>query len=82
MLDFFLAAALLALAILCALQRLPIVCAGDLPLCKCCGEEPWCPKHKQHYADCPCIGPHNAEELGYRVVEIRGKLWAEPQSLK
>jgi hypothetical protein len=30
-----------------------------------------------HYGDCPCIGPHNAEEKGYRVVkDKKGKLWA------
>ena len=32
-------------------------------------EEPWCAKHAQHYADCPCVGPDNAEELGYRLIE-------------
>jgi hypothetical protein len=27
-----------------------------------------------HYADCACVGPHNADELGYDVVEEDGKL--------
>jgi hypothetical protein len=54
------------------MDRVPIVYAADLPLCECC-EEPWCPLHDQHYADCACVGPSNAEELGYMIVEINGK---------
>ena len=56
-------------------ERVPIVCASDCPPCPCCGDEPYCEKHQMHYADCDCVGPHNAEELGYEVVEENGKLW-------
>ena len=58
------------------LIRKPIVCASDCIACPDCGEA-YCKKHRMHYADCPCIGPHNAEELGYEVVEIKGNLYAE-----
>jgi hypothetical protein len=47
----------------------PIVMASDLPECECC-EEPWCPTHDQHYADCDCVGPNNAEEQGLKLREI------------
>lgn len=56
-------------------MTVPIVCASELPPCECCGE-PWCPIHEKHYADCACIGPHNAEDLGYTLVETDGKLYA------
>lgn len=49
-------------------KEVRIVFATDLPLCECCNE-PWCPIHLKHYADCECVGPHNAEELGYRLVK-------------
>lgn len=53
-----------------------VVFDSDCPRCPCCGE-PWCKKHKMHYADCPCIGPSNAEEEGYGLlVDKKGKLWA------
>jgi hypothetical protein len=56
-------------------ERVPIVFAADLPVCPDCGE-PWCRKHRLHYADCSCVGPSNAEELGYELVEDKnGKLW-------
>lgn len=55
-------------------KRVLIVCASDLPDCNCCGEK-WCPKHGKHYAECACIGPHNAEDYGLDVVEIEGKLF-------
>jgi len=54
---------------------IPIVFADDLPLCECC-EEPWCPEHADHYADCGCLGPSEAVEQGYVLVEIDGKLFA------
>jgi len=49
--------------------------ASELPDCPDCGEEKYCPKHKKHYADCSCVGPHNADEQGYDVIEERGKLY-------
>lgn len=55
----------------------PIVMASDLPECECC-EEPWCPTHDQHYADCECVGPDNAEEQGLELREIDGKLYGVP----
>jgi hypothetical protein len=30
---------------------------------------------QQHYADCECVGPGNADELGYDVIEENGKLY-------
>lgn len=54
--------------------RKPIVFAADLPECPGCGE-PFCAIHNKHYADCACLGPDNAEEQGYKLVEIRGKWW-------
>lgn len=57
------------------MKPIPVVFAADCPPCKLCGE-PFCKKHDMHYADCPCIGPHNAEELGYRLKIIKGKLYA------
>ena len=44
--------------------------------CGCCGE-PWCSRHKQHYAECPCIGPHQDEE--YEYTEREGVLYARPK---
>ena len=54
-------------------SRISIVCAADCSPCPDCGE-PFCKKHKKHYADCECVGPHNADELGYDVIEEDGKL--------
>jgi hypothetical protein len=54
---------------------IPIIHADELPKCEDCGE-PWCPTHKKHYADCDCIGPSNAEELGYTIVRRKGRLFA------
>ena len=34
--------------------------------------------YETHYYDCPCVGPHNAEDLGYEVMEINGKFYALP----
>jgi hypothetical protein len=33
-----------------------VLSAADMALCPDCGE-PFCPKHREHYADCDCIGP-------------------------
>jgi len=51
--------------------------ASDLPVCECC-EEPWCFTHHQHYADCECVGPDNAEEQGLELREIYGRLYGVP----
>lgn len=56
-------------------ELLPIIFADDLPECLHCGE-PWCPKHKQHYYDCECLGLDEAVELGLEIVEIDGRLFA------
>ena len=59
----------------CDCERVKIVFAGDLELCEDCQEELWCPIHEMHYADCDCVGPSNAEELGYTLKEIDGVLY-------
>jgi hypothetical protein len=51
-----------------------IVMASDCHPCLCCGE-PYCVRHRKHYSDCSCVGPHNADEFGYDVVEIGGVMW-------
>ena len=55
-------------------ERIRLVCADDCEPCLACGE-PFCVDCQQHYADCDCVGPGNAEELGYTVVEDDGKLY-------
>jgi hypothetical protein len=55
-------------------ERVRIVFAHELPECECCGE-PWCAVHLEHYADCDCIGPHNAEDEGYRLVDENGTIY-------
>ena len=55
-------------------ERVRIVFAHELPECECCGE-PWCPVHAEHYADCDCIGPDNAEDEGYQLLEEDGILY-------
>ena len=52
----------------------PIVFASELPSCPDCGE-PWCPVHKLHYYECACLGPANAEDEGYDIVEKKGRLF-------
>lgn len=37
--------------------------AHDCRPCSACGD-PWCDDCNTHYADCNCIGPHEAEEMG------------------
>jgi hypothetical protein len=58
-----------------AVERKRIIFAADLPECECCGE-PWCSVCLEHYAACKCVGPRNAEELGYTIIEENGVLWA------
>ena len=53
-----------------------IVFACDCPPCPDCGE-PVCVSCKEHYADCECLGPDNAEEEGWKLVEdSQGVLYA------
>jgi len=52
-----------------------IICAAELPACSCC-HEPWCPTHRRHYADCPCLGPSEAEDLGLKTTLRKGLLYA------
>lgn len=40
---------------------------------------PGAPQHGEHYHECPCLGPHNAGDEGYEVIEIKGRLWAVPK---
>lgn len=58
------------------MERVRIVFASELPACECCGE-PFCPVHLEHYAECACVGPHNADELGYQLIEDDGILYGE-----
>ena len=55
-------------------ERVRIVCAADCEPCPDCGE-PFCVVCQQHYADCACVGPGNAEELGYDLMESNGTLY-------
>lgn len=55
-----------------------LVFADTLPVCEKC-HEPWCPRHRTHFYDCACVGPHNAEDLGYDILEIDGKFYAQPK---
>lgn len=57
-----------------AMERTRIVFAHELPDCKCCNE-PWCPVHMEHYADCGCVGPCNAEDDGWELEERDGILY-------
>jgi len=34
----------------------------------------WCPRHRKHYADCPCIGP---TEDGVKYKVVRGVLYGK-----
>ena len=62
------------------MSRIRIVFADDLPDCECCDDK-WCNAHQMHYAECACVGPSNAEELGYKLVEDKdGVLWGELQA--
>jgi hypothetical protein len=56
------------------MERIRIVFANELPECDCCGE-PFCPAHGQHYADCECVGPSNAEDEGWELEERDGILY-------
>ena len=56
------------------MERMRIVFANELPECECCGE-PWCAVHVEHYADCDCVGPCNAEDEGWQLEERDGILY-------
>ena len=60
-------------------DKVRIKFADECPPCPCCGE-PFCSEHQEHYAECPCVGPHRAEELGYRIVEEDGVLYGVRQT--
>lgn len=51
-----------------------IVFASDCKPCPDCGE-PFCLVCGEHYADCGCPGPSNADELGLELVEVGGVLY-------
>ena len=52
---------------------IPVTHASDLQPCQLCGD-PWCRKHKKHFSDCLCIGPHQDDEYEYK--EVDGILYA------
>ncbi len=55
-------------------MKVPIVFADKLNPCPDCGE-PYCELHGMHYADCTCLGPGDAEDKGYEIVEEDGKMF-------
>jgi hypothetical protein len=56
------------------MERTRIVCADELTKCEDCGE-PFCLIHGEHYADCDCLGPCNAEDEGWELQEQDGVLY-------
>lgn len=53
-----------------------VMCAADMLECDCCGES-YCPEHEDHYADCPCIGPHEEDPgEGVTFKQVDGALFA------
>ena len=57
------------------MERVRVVFADELEPCAGCGE-PWCEIHDEHYADCDCLGPSNAEDDGWDLEEIGGIIYA------
>ena len=55
-------------------ERVRIVFASDCEPCPDCGE-PVCLVCQQHYADCACLGPSNAADDGWELVEENGVLY-------
>ena len=55
-------------------ERKRVVFAGDCEECRLCGE-PVCHQCGEHYAECPCPGPH-CEDDGWVIEELGGELWA------
>lgn len=56
------------------IERVRIKFASDCKPCPDCGE-PFCAECNEHYAECKCVGPHNAEDEGYALIEIHGVLY-------
>ena len=52
-----------------------VVYAHDCERCDMC-EEPICPECHDHYAECPCPGPHQEDEMIYK--EFNGVEYARP----
>ena len=57
------------------MERVRVRFASDCKPCPDCGE-PFCVVCQQHYADCQCPGPSNAEDDGWKLVEEKGVLYA------
>lgn len=55
---------------------IPIKFASDCIPCPDCGE-PYCEECDEHYADCSCLGPSEAEDEGYIIHETEHGLFAE-----
>lgn len=55
-------------------ERMRLVCAADCKPCPDCGE-PFCVVCQQHYSDCSCPGPTNAEDDGWEIIEENGVLY-------
>jgi hypothetical protein len=49
-------------------EKVRVKWAADCPPCPDCGE-PFCEECNQHYADCDCLGPCQAEDEGYELDE-------------
>src|SRR4249920_1561040 len=49
-----------------------VVFADDCEPCEGCGE-PWCKIHRDHFANCPCIGPTQDDVI---YLERKGVLYA------
>lgn len=62
------------------IERVRIRFAADCSECPDCGEL-WCGECSAHYADCECVGPSNAEDAGWSLVERQGVLYGERPSL-
>lgn len=56
------------------IERVKIKLASECEECPDCGE-PWCTDCNEHYADCKCLGPANAIEEGFRLVERKKTQW-------
>lgn len=55
-------------------ERIRILFASECGPCPDCGE-PYCDRCMMHYADCNCVGPDQAEEMGYSLEHINGTLY-------
>ena len=55
-----------------------VLFADECVECDGCGE-PFCPDCEEHYADCSCIGPAQADELGIDYSQRdNGEFWTLP----